>query len=305
MKKLFVVLAGILCILSACQKGPNPKDSLVAAGKALQNCDADNVDKYIDLTSIMSSAIDFAAKQEINAIPKEQIMGLTVMKAVILPVAKEYILEAIREYGKNENKEYSQLVKVKKYEILSNKDGIASAKVIFDFSAAKEYAQEKGLLPEEVKPYLEDTERTLILKMKQNGEYWQITEISNLDEIFAKYAPLYEENLKKQKIKQGLYEALMTANMICKAQVRYHLQTGQLISDFSTFDIDFRGDDGAVAQGGVYVKKEVTYTLDGSKVVARGVQPAEYTIEKDCISNETVCNDNGKGICEQIGLQAI
>ena len=284
MKKLLVLFISVLCVLSACQKGPNPKDSLIAAGKALQTYDADNVDKYIDITSIMSSAVDFAAKQNLEGLPKEQIMGLTVMKAIMLPIAKQYILEAIREMGKSDNKEYAQLVKVKKYEILSNKDGIASAKVVIDSAEAKKYIQEKGLLPKDFESYIDEGEHTLVLKMKQNGDYWQITEITNLDELFAKYAPVYKKHYERQKMLQDLYGVVFTSSMICKAQKRYNSQTGKFINDFSSFDIDFRDDNNAIAQGPVYVKKGVTYSLEGGKVIARGTQPEEYTIERDCIN---------------------
>lgn len=203
MKKLLVVFLGFLCVLSACQKGPKPKDSLIAAGNAIRNCDVNNIDKYIDISSLISNAIDVAAKQEIKELPKDKIMGLTAMKAIIIPIAKQYVLEGIRQLSESEYKEYLKLIKVKKYEILDNKDGVASARVIFDYEDAKKYALEKNLIPEEAKQYMQNTETpAFILKMKQNGDYWQIAEISNLDELIKKYAPLYEEQMKEAKAKR-------------------------------------------------------------------------------------------------------
>ncbi|MCR5504998.1 MAG: hypothetical protein K6E94_05570 [Elusimicrobiaceae bacterium] len=201
MKKLFVVLVSVMCVFSACNKGPNPKDSLIAVGKALQDCDADSVDKYIDISSIISNAIDVAARQEIKELPKEQIMGLTAGKMMIVPIAKQFVLEGLRQLSNSEHKEEIKLIKVKEYEILENKDGIASAKVTFDFEDAKKYALDKNLIPEEDKSYLSTEAVPLVLKMKQTGDHWQITEIANLDKIIKKYAPLYMEKQKQQQEK--------------------------------------------------------------------------------------------------------
>ena len=186
MKRLFIVFLGVICIFSACNRGPNPKDSLIATGNALQNFDANNVDKYIDLTSVINGAIDVVAKQEINAISKDEIMGITAAKVIIVPIAKQFVLEGIKQLSSSEYKDYIKLIKVKKYEILNNKDGIASAKVTFNFEDAKKYALDKNLVPENAKSYMQDSETTLILQMKQNGEYWQITEVANLEELIKK-----------------------------------------------------------------------------------------------------------------------
>ena len=303
MKKLLVMFVSVICILSACQRGPNPKDSLIATGNALQNCDANNVDKYIDLSSLMSNAIDTLAKQEIKELPKDEVMGLAAMKMLIIPIAKQYALEGIRQLANSEYKEYPKLIKVTEYKILSNKDGIASAKVVLNFEEAKKFAAEKNLIPPEAKPYMDNTETTLVLQMKQNGDYWQITEITNLGELVAKYAPLYEEQKKKAEAEKQVREALVTANIICKSQLRYNLQTGKLVNDFAAFDIDFKEDNGQFAKGPSFNKKGVTYELAESKVIVHGTKPGEYTIEKECIGdNNTVCQDNGAGICKTVGL---
>lgn len=202
MKKLLVVFLSVLCVLAACQKSPNPKESLIATGNALQNCDVDNIDRYIDISAILNNAIDVVARQDIQGLSKEEIVGLTAAKVIIVPIAKQFILEGVRELSNSEYKDYAKMIKVKQYEILENKNGIASAKVILDNQEAIKYALDKNLVPEEAKPYIADPETVFMLKMKQSGEYWQIIEITNLEEIIKKYAPLYEEQIAKEKAEE-------------------------------------------------------------------------------------------------------
>ncbi len=303
MKKLLVVFISVLCVLTACNRGPNPKHSLIAAGNAIQNFDANAVDKYIDISSIINSAIDVAAKQEVKGISKEEIMGMTAAKMIIVPIAKQFILEGIRQAANSEYKEYVKLVKVKEYKILSNKEGIATAKVTFNFEDAKQFALDKNLVPEETKPYMEDTETTLMLKMQQNGEYWQITEITNLDELMKKYAPLYEEQKRQSDLDKAIAEAFTTVNIICQYQSIYYLGHGKVSDRFADFEIDFVEDDGKIAQNSSFIKDGVAYVLSKNKIIAYGPKESEYTLEKDCILNSDIkCKDNGNGMCKRVGL---
>ncbi|MBQ2313123.1 MAG: hypothetical protein II183_03060, partial [Elusimicrobiaceae bacterium] len=111
MKKLLVVFLSVLCVLTACKKGPNPKDSLIATGNALQNFDANAVEKYIDISSVINGAIDVAAKQEINGISKDEIMSITAAKIMIVPFVKQVVLEGIKQLGNSEYKDYVKLIK--------------------------------------------------------------------------------------------------------------------------------------------------------------------------------------------------
>jgi len=304
MKKLFVIFASLICLISACNRGPNPKDSLIVAGNALQNCDANEVDKYIDITSIINNAIDVVAKQEISEFPKEELMQLTAMKVIIVPMIKQYVLEGIKELGQSEYKDYIKMIKVKRYEILSNKDGVASAKVVFDFEDLKNYAKEKNLIPEEAKAYMIDRETPpLILKMKQNGDYWQIVEISNLEELIAEYESIHKEAEAKAKAEEELKAPLRIISIIHSAQQRHYLAKDEYTNNFYNLDVDFVTDNGSPAQGSSFTNKGVTYSIkDPRKVTAHVTKPQEYTLERYYYDGKTVCQDNGNGMCKKIGL---
>ncbi len=338
MKKLFMLFVSVICILSACHRGPNPKESLVAAGNALQNFDADVVDKYIDISSIINGAIDVAAKQDIKGLSKEEIMGMTAAKMIIVPIAKQFILEGIKQAANSEYKDYIKMVKVKSYEILSNKDGIASAKVTFNFEDAKKYALDKNLVPEDAKPYMENTETTLILKMKQNGEYWQITEITNLDELIKKYAPLYEEKMKEAKEKrqreqeekfrqweQQNEERIKQQNkelnysqkkdefwkhtelmrLITDSQRRYYKLNGKYTDDFNNLDFNLNNIKDILSKGSssFTTKDLVTYVIDKEKVTE--TKPQKYTLELYYSKGKLTCKDNFDGSCREIGASNV
>ena len=304
MKKLLVVFLGVLCVLSACNKGPNPKDSLIAAGKAIQNCDADNIDRYVDLSSVINGAIDVVARHDIKELPKDKIMGLTAMKVIIVPVIKEYILKGVKDFSNSDSeyKQYLKMIKVKEYKILDNKDGIASAKVVLNYDDAKKYLLEKNLLPEEAKQYMQNAETpTFIFKMKQSGDHWQITEISNLDEIIKKYAPLYEEKMKeakKNKDSKGLKGALSLANTICFSQQRYFLVNNVYTNNFEDLDIDFVDDSGEPVNGSSFVSKGVNFSITNEgEIIMEG---QNYTIKKECFSSMVTCQDEDDSICSEV-----
>ncbi|MBO4707861.1 MAG: hypothetical protein J5594_04840 [Elusimicrobiaceae bacterium] len=302
MKKIFIVFLGVICVLSACNRSPNPKESLIATGNALQNCDADRIDKYIDISSVINGAIDVAAKQEINGISKDEIIGITAAKVMIVPIAKQFILEGIKQLSNSEYKDYIKLIKVEKYEILNNKDGIASAKVTFNFEDAKKYALDKNLIPEDAKPYMQDSETTLVLKMKQNGDYWQITEITNLEELIKKYAPLYEEQKKKQEEAVKEVQAAITlASTICLAQQTYFLIHNVYTNNFEDLDVDFSDDSGNPAQGSSFVGKGITYSINNEgEITITGTKPQKYTIKKECFSSMVTCQDEDETVCDEV-----
>lgn len=306
MKKLFVIFASIICLISACNRGPNPKDSLIAAGNALQNFDANEVDKYIDITSIINNAIDVAAKQEISEFPKEELMQLTAMKVIIVPIVKQYVLEGIKELGQSEYKDYIKMVKVKNYEILSNKDGVASAKVAFDFEELKNYAKEKNLISDDVKAkvsMINGVTPPLIFKMKQNGDYWQIVEISNLEELVAEYERKHKEEEAQAKAEEELKGPLRLVSYIYSAQQRHYLAKEEYTNNFYNLDLDLKTNNGTYAQGDIFQSEGETYSIkDPRKVTAHVTKPQEYTLERYYYDGKTVCQDNGNGMCKKIGL---
>jgi len=304
MKKLLVVLVSVLCLLSACQKGPNPKESLVAAGNALHNCDADNIDKYIDLTALVSNIIDYVATKEISGVEKDQIMELSAAKMIIVPLAKQYILSGIRTLGKSEEyKGYIDLVKVKKYEILSNKDGVASAKVTLDFEEAKKYATEKGLVTDEVKPFMDIELPSLVLKMKLDGDYWKIVDITNLDEIASTYEKVYKQVEAKQKEEETIREPLSLIGTISSSQQRYYLAYDAYTNSLDKLDVEFSNADGSLATGSSFTTDTgSTYTIHEEKVTAHITKPKEYYLERYYDSGKVNCRDNNNGMCKKLGL---
>lgn len=303
MKKLFVVFVSVLCVLSACHKGPNPKESLIAAGNALHDCDADKIDKYIDLTGIISNIIDYAVKKDISGVEKNQIMEMAAAKMIIVPIVKQYILSGIRTLEKSEYKEYMDLIKVKKYEILSNKDGIASAKVTLDFEEGKKYALEKNLIPSEAQPFMDTQTPPLVLKMKQDGDYWKIVDITNLDEIVSVYEKLYKEFQAKEKEKEAEQEPLRIMGAILSAEQRHYLAFDSYTEDFDKLDLDFPTGDGTSAKGPSFkTNKGDTYTIDKEKVSAHIIAPKEYYLERYYSTGKISCKDNNNGMCLKLGL---
>lgn len=306
MKKLFILFVSVICILSACQRGPKPKDSLIAAGNAIKNCDANGVDKYVDISSILSNAIDVVSKEEIAGLNKEEREQLAAIKMLIIPMAKQYILEGIRELGNSEHKDYVNLIKVKKYEILENKDGIASARVIVNFEEAKKYALEKNMVPEEAKLYMDDTERTFVFKMKQSGEYWQITEVANLGELIEK-AQSSESYLQAVE-KSRATEALSLFNTINGAQQRYYLVKGYYTQAFGDLDLEFVDVNGKEVTGNIFKTKNFTVSLignsDNNTAAVKAVRNDKYQYElcKIYHSGEIQCGGiNREEICPLLG----
>lgn len=303
MKKLLVVFVGVLCLLTACQKGPNPKESLVAAGNALQSCDADNIEKYIDLTDLISNIIDYVATKEISGVEKEQIMELSAAKMIIVPLAKQYILSGIRTLNKSEEyKGYMDLVKVKKYEILSNKDGVATAKVTLDFEEAKKYADEKGLINEDIRPFMDIKIPDLVLKMKLDGDHWKIVDITNLDEIVSVYEKVYKQYEAKQKEEESIREPLSLMGTISGAEQRYYLAHDVFTNEFDKLDLDFTNADGTSAKGSSLKTSSATYTIHEEKVTARVSKPKEFYLERYYMDGKTNCRDNDNGMCKKLGL---
>ena len=304
MKKLLLVFVGVLCLLSACQKGPNPKESLVAAGNALHNCDADNIEKYIDLTDLISNIIDYIATKDIAGVEKEQLMELSAAKMIIVPLAKQYILSGIRTLNKSEEyKGYMDLIKVKKYDILSNKDGIATAKIALDLEEAKKYADEKGLINEDIRPFMDIKIPDLVLKMKLDGDHWKIVDITNLDEITSVYEQVYKQYEAKQKEEESMREPLMMMGTISAAQQRHYLAKDAFTNNFENLDLDFQDRSGNMAKGSSFTTENgTTYTIYEEKVTARVSKPKEFYLERYYMDGKTNCRDNDNGMCKKLGL---
>ena len=299
MKKLFVVFLSVLCVLSACNRGPNPKESLIAAGNAIVNYDTDNIDKYIDLTSVINDMIDVVSKQNIKDMPEFDIKQMVAMKAIFVPIVKQYMLGMYKELEKSEYSNYVKSIKVKEYKILNNKDGIASAEVKFDFSELA------NLLPSESTKSL-NKEVDLVFEMKQKGDYWQIVRISNLSEKMDKYKDVIEKQIQQRKAEQELKEPFNMVETICQAQKIYRLQNGVFAENFENLNIGFKDNSGRplIATGTSFANKGVIYmiTTDG-KIEAHITETEEYSLEKDCANNgKTICKDSDNGICKKIGL---
>ena len=299
MKKLFVVFVSVLCILSACHRGPNPKDSLIAAGNAIVNYDTDNIDKYVDLTSVINDMIDVVSKQNIQDMPEFDIKQMVAMKAIFVPIVKQYMLGMYKELEKSEYSNYVKSIKVKEYKILNNKDGIASAEVKFDFSELA------NLLPSESTKSL-NKEVNLVFEMKQKGDYWQIVKISNLSEKMDKYKDVIEKQIQQRKAEQELKEPFNMVETICQAQKIYRLQNGVFAENFENLNIGFKDNSGKplIATGNSFANKGVIYTItNDGKIEAHITEPKEYSLEKDCANNgKTICKDNDNSICKKIGL---
>lgn len=300
MKRLFIVFLGVLCVLSACNRGPNPKDSLVAAGNAIVNYDTDNIDKYVDLTSIINDLIDVVSKQDIKEMPEFDVKQMVAMKAIFVPMIKQYILGMYKELENSEYSNYVKAIKVQSYKILSNKDGVATAEVKFDLSDLE------SLLPQSDSSKNLNKEIDMVFEMKQRGDHWQIVKIANLDEKMDKYKSVFEEQIQARKEEQALKEPRNTVETMCQAQKVHYIQNGVYATDFANLNMRFQDNAGnpVMANGRTFTNKGATYMIaNNGKVSAVVKAPKPYSLEKDCANNmKIVCRDNGNGTCKQIGL---
>ena len=302
MKKLFAVLASVMFILSACQKGPKPEESLVAAGNAVVNLDVENIDKYIDITSILKNALEVVKQKDIG-LDKEDMEQW----AISIPMAEPYLFKLITELKKEEPQiaimvsGYIKMLKVSKYEIISNKKGVAKAKVTIDISdLTKLFSREASELN------IKDNEINLVFEMKQKDTYWEIVSLANLEELISGFV-LKEYSKSVEKARAS--EALSLFGAIAGAEQRYYLVRDKYTNNFDDLDLEFQDEFGnTVSNTSTLKTKNFEITLKGSGQnnwveAVRRSDTHKYIMAKKYDTGRISCvqEDGGTDFCRSVG----
>ena len=302
MRKLFAVLASVMFVLSACQKGPKPEESLVAAGNAVVNLDVENIDKYIDITSILKNALEVIKQKDID-LDKEDMEKWSIS----IPMVEPYLFGIITELKKEEPQVaiivsgYIKMIKVSKYEIISNKKGVAKAKVTIDISDLKKlFAKEAAELN------IKDNEINLVFEMKQKDTYWEIVSLENLGELISGYiAKEYSKSVEKSRAA----EALSLFGAIAGAEQRHYLMKDKYTNNFADLDLDFQDESGSIVDNtSVFKTKNFQITLKGSGQnnwveAVRRSDTHKYTMAKKYDTGRISCvqEDGGTDFCRSVG----
>lgn len=181
-----------------------PKFALGQAVKALHDHDVNSFEKYVDVESVTGSLVDQVADQS-------KVMGLVIpggglVTRGLLGLAKPQLAKAARkemehfvETGSLEAAAASQPERKVKVSMA----GLAS-KVISPESSFKgvKYVNEQGeqaLVGLEFTQPKYDTTMVLEVKMRDRGDYWQVTEITNLGQALGHVARLEKQRLMAGK----------------------------------------------------------------------------------------------------------
>ncbi|WP_162910788.1 DUF2939 domain-containing protein [Hymenobacter oligotrophus] len=178
-----------------------PKYALAKAAKAVHDHDVASFEKYVDVQSVSSRLVDQVAAQD-------EVLGLlgantnSLMLRGALNLAKPQLAQAARKevqhyvatgsFDANASNELERVVKL-------SLAGLAS-RIVTPESSFKgvKYLQEQGELAlvglEFTQPKL-DTTLVLELQMRDRGDYWQVTEITNLGEVLQQTARLEKQRL--------------------------------------------------------------------------------------------------------------
>ncbi|OON70954.1 hypothetical protein B0919_02835 [Hymenobacter sp. CRA2] len=177
-----------------------PKFALGQAAKAVHDHDVSSFEKYVDVESVTGSLVDQVADQG-KALGMMLPGGGLVAKGM-LGLAKPQLAKAARkevqrfvETGSLEAAAESQPQRLVKVSLA----GLAS-KVISPESSFKgvKYVNEQGeqaLVGLEFTQPKFDTTMVLEVKMRDRGEYWQVTEITNLGQTLAHVARMEKQRL--------------------------------------------------------------------------------------------------------------
>ncbi|UYZ58397.1 DUF2939 domain-containing protein [Hymenobacter latericus] len=178
-----------------------PKFALAKAAKAVHDHDVASFEKYVDIQSVASSLVDQVAEQDqllglLNANSGGLLMrgALNLAKPQLASVARKEVQHyvATGSFDANANNEFERIVKF-------SLAGLAS-RIVSPESSFKgvKYLKEQGELAlvglEFTQPKL-DTTLVLELQMRDRGDYWQVTEITNLGEVLRQAA-----RLEKQRV---------------------------------------------------------------------------------------------------------
>ncbi|WP_139361861.1 DUF2939 domain-containing protein [Hymenobacter sp. CRA2] len=204
MKRLLLILVLVVLVVGGYlyyrDLTTGPKFALGQAAKAVHDHDVSSFEKYVDVESVTGSLVDQVADQG-KALGMMLPGGGLVAKGM-LGLAKPQLAKAARkevqrfvETGSLEAAAESQPQRLVKVSLA----GLAS-KVISPESSFKgvKYVNEQGeqaLVGLEFTQPKFDTTMVLEVKMRDRGEYWQVTEITNLGQTLAHVARMEKQRL--------------------------------------------------------------------------------------------------------------
>lgn len=173
-----------------------PKYSLLQAKEAAQSHNVEAFEKYVDIESLTSSLIDQATQQ--SGLLSQLIPGLGIAKSSL-----NFIKPQLAKAARKEVQQYIETGKIdggiNGRKPLISIAAIAGA-IIGDGSEFKEvvYVKEEGdhaFVGLEFTQPKYDTTMVIEIKMQDQGDYWQATELTNIGDLLQHITRLEKKRL--------------------------------------------------------------------------------------------------------------
>jgi hypothetical protein len=201
MKKILLLLLVVVAVggyLYYQNFTSSPKYSLLQAHEAMEDHDMAAFEKYVNVQSVTGSLIDHLAEQR-------GLIGTLNPASGVVRQALRYMKPQLTQVARREIEKYVQTGDFKKDpETPKKKVDISLSglwhKVVSDSAAFKgvKYVKEEGetaLVGVEFTQPRYDTTMVLELKMRDQGDYWQVVEMTNTSELLK-----HTDRLQKQKL---------------------------------------------------------------------------------------------------------
>ena len=180
-----------------------PSGSLVAAAAAVQTHDMASFEKYVDVTSVTSHLVDDVTQQGsplTSLMPGGSLLMGGAMK-MLKPALAKAAHNEVQRYVETGSLEAAQAAAPKRLVNVSL-TGLASKVVSPDseFKGVK-YTREEGdnaFVGLEVTQPRYDTTMVVEVKMRRQGDHWQMTQITNSGELLRGVARLEKKRLLNQ-----------------------------------------------------------------------------------------------------------
>jgi hypothetical protein len=206
MKKILILLLVVAAVggyLYYQHFTSSPKYSLLQAHEAMADHDMAAFEKYVDVQGITGSLIDQLAEQR-------GLIGALNPASGVIRQALRYMKPQLTQVARKEIEKYVETGDFKKDpEAPKKKVDISLSglwhKVVSDSAAFKgvKYVKEEGetaLVGVEFTQPRYDTTLVLELKMRDQGDHWQVVELTNTGELLKHTA-----RLQKQKLAQKMH----------------------------------------------------------------------------------------------------
>jgi hypothetical protein len=205
MKKILLLLLVVVAVggyLYYQNFTSSPKYSLLQAHEAMEDRDMAAFEKYVDVQSVTGSLIDQLAEQR-------GLIGALNPASGVIRQALRYMKPQLTQVARKEIEKYVATGDFKKDPSAPKKKVDISLsglwhKVVSDSSAFKgiKYVKEEGetaLVGIEFSQPRYDTTMVVEVKMRDQGDYWQVTELTNTADLLK-----HTTRLQKQKLMSKL-----------------------------------------------------------------------------------------------------